>query len=467
MTRWAVLLYGLGISGGANVIFEHAFCAVQKGVEVTIISRERMSPKDTAWHRASKFFGYQTLEESEKQYFDVAIATEWRSAYDISMIKADKYIYFVQSIESRFFRNSKEMLPFIANMSYHMDLYYVTEASWIKQYLKKHYGIEAALVRNGMDKEKFSPAGTAIERRSEGHIRFLIEGSVTNWLKNVKRTVALCRQAGAEEIWLVTPDNVSEYEGVNRVFSKVAFEVMPKIYRSCDVLVKLSLVEGMFGPPLEMFHCGGTVIAYNIEGSEEYMCNGENSLIVPKGDEEAVIRAIKRLMLDRELLEKLKAKALETAKRWITWQEASECFVKVVGTAPVQTSEQKEKIKFKGTHGAKAYRYVESTVGTNSNEGRIERAAELLKAGNRKLLIYGAGLTSRGCIYEFDKRDLPVAGIVVSDKRNNPNTVLGHFVREIGEYFGCEDRYLIYISSDKYYEEIKRQLEESGFQYIV
>lgn len=467
MISWAILLYGLGISGGANVIFEHALYAVKKGVEVTIVSREKKSSKDTAWHRASEHFKYQTLEESEDQTFDVAIATEWRSAYDVSLIKAKKYVYFVQSIESRFFKNSEEMLPFIAAMSYQMDLHYVTEASWIQKYLKKYYEINAELVRNGIDKDVFSPMGKAIKERSEKQVRFLIEGSVTNWLKNVKRTVELCNLAGVKELWLATPDDISEFEGVDRVFSRVAYEEMPKIYRSCDVLVKLSLVEGMFGPPLEIFHCGGTAIAYDIEGSEEYMRNGKNSLVVPKGDEAAVVSAIKRLMKDRDFLQKLKMNALKTAKRWSTWQDASESFVRYIEKVPAQTVKQKARIKFKGNQGVQTYRYVEKTVGTNANEKRIDCVERLLKAGKKKLLIYGAGLTSRGCIHELDKRDLPIAGIVVSDKSQNPDTVLGHSVREIREYCTAKDKYIVFISSDKYFEEIKLLLEVNGFRYIV
>ncbi len=69
---------------------------------------------------------------------------------------------------------------------------------------------------------------------------------------------------------------------------KIPVESTPVIYRSCDVLLKLSKVEGMFGPPLEMFHCGGTAITYDVTGSEEYLVSGRNSLVVPMDDEKAV-----------------------------------------------------------------------------------------------------------------------------------------------------------------------------------
>jgi hypothetical protein len=54
---------------------------------------------------------------------------------------------------------------------------------------------------------------------------------------------------------------------------------MASVYRSCDDILKLSLVESMFGPPLEMFHCGGTAIVYNVTGHDEYIVHGRNALV--------------------------------------------------------------------------------------------------------------------------------------------------------------------------------------------
>ena len=94
--------------------------------------------------------------------------------------------------------------------------------------------------------------------------------------------------------------------------------------------MKLSYVEGMFGPPLEMFHCGGTAIVYNVSGCEEYMVNGINSIIVNKDDENGVISAINKLNKDKELLKTLKTNAITTAKSWRNWDDASKEYSEVV-----------------------------------------------------------------------------------------------------------------------------------------
>ena len=86
----------------------------------------------------------------------------------------------------------------------------------------------------------------------------------------------------------------------------------------------------MFGPPLEMFHCGGTAIVFNVSGCEEYMVNGLNSIIVEKDDENGVINAINKLNKDKELLNNLKENAVKTAITWRNWEEAAKEYSDVV-----------------------------------------------------------------------------------------------------------------------------------------
>jgi len=100
----------------------------------------------------------------------------------------------------------------------------------------------------------------------------------------------------------------------------------PRIYRSCDLIVKLSYIEGMFGPPLEMFHCGGTAVVYDVPGHEEYIDSGRNAIVIPVGDEAAAIAAVDRLKNDLVLRAHLKKGARETAERWPDWPEVSPRF---------------------------------------------------------------------------------------------------------------------------------------------
>ena len=154
----------------------------------------------------------------------------------------------------------------------------------------------------------------------------LVEGSPDLPIKNVRRSIELSRKSSADEVWLLSPTSVESYPGVDRVFSKVPISETPRIYGSCDAIVKLSYVEGMFGPPLEMFHCGGTAIVYDVTGHDEYIRHGYNALVAKTDDEGQVVRYLDELKKDPALLERLKKGAVVTADGWPDWEASSEQF---------------------------------------------------------------------------------------------------------------------------------------------
>jgi glycosyltransferase involved in cell wall biosynthesis len=202
----------------------------------------------------------------------------------------------------------------------------ITETPWIQWYLAFEHGRPAVLVPNGVEKSLYTPVGPVIAQREERKLRVLIEGPLGVPMKNVERTVELVSKASPAETWLLTSSDVDALDGVDRVFSRVPVTTVPAIYRSCDVLVKLSLVEGMFGPPLEMFHCGGTTICWDVTGHEDYVVNDVNGLVVGTGDDDGTVEAIRYLAAQELELRRLQRGALETAARWPSWLDSSRRF---------------------------------------------------------------------------------------------------------------------------------------------
>ena len=143
--------------------------------------------------------------------------------------------------------------------------------------------------------------------------------------------------ASVDEIWLLTSSDVSTYPNADKVFSKISIEEAAEVYRSCDVLVKLSYVEGMFGPPLEIFHCGGTAIVYAVTGYDEYIQHDYNALVAEPDDEDAVINYLKTLKTDKQLLARLQNNAKITAAAWLDWQPASQNFMQMLEEASLKS----------------------------------------------------------------------------------------------------------------------------------
>jgi glycosyltransferase involved in cell wall biosynthesis len=320
------------ISGGTNVVFRHAMQLAETGVQVAIVSDPAVTRKAVSWHPVSAVFNHPKLQwldffDASTMKFDVAIATFWITCFDLWKVNAANYVFFVQSIESRFYPASDRMLRNVIDAMYDLPWGFITEAKWIERYLQQIHQQLAAVVPNGIDKELFCCDGPALSPRRPGKLRVLVEGPLDVEFKNVPTAIRLARQAEADEIWLLTSSDVRSYPRVDRVLSRIPHESTPLVYRSCDLVLKLSLVEGMFGPPLEMFHCGGTCIVFNVTGHDEYIEHGRNGIVVSTGDEAGVVAALKRLREMPPLLENLKRNAVATSVSWPDWEQSSGRFL--------------------------------------------------------------------------------------------------------------------------------------------
>lgn len=331
----AFLLGSPDINGGTYVIFEHGSRLQKNGHSVTLITKEIIDPARHAWHPEASELAWMTLEQASHERFDIVLATWWQSPFLLPQLNASHFVYFVQSIESRFFEEEDPTDHELRDLNvwkeycestYSLNLPVITEAEWIKTYLYDNYNRDAFLVRNGVRKDIYQKKGTVVSERIEGKLRVLVEGPVDVFYKNVPKSIDICRQAGVDEIWLLTSSDVESVPGVDRVFSRVPIHETPGIYRSCDVLVKLSYIEGMFGPPLEMFHCGGTAIVYDVTGHDEYIVHGENSYVVERDNDQQIVEYLKKLQKDSHELARLKAGACDTADAWPHWDKAASLF---------------------------------------------------------------------------------------------------------------------------------------------
>lgn len=324
------ILGSLAISGGHYVVLQHAEYARAAGHEVTLAVLNRDDHAHLAWHPSLatlKILQIGDLRGVEDEKFDIAIATYWRTALELHRFNARQYAYFVQSIESRFYDESQARMRRLVDRTYDLGLPGITEASWIQRHLQQQHGSAYRLAHNGIRKASYAELGAAHAPRMPGKLRVLVEGPFGSVIKNTGRTVRLAARSRANETWLLTSSDVSWYPGVKRVFSRVPIDQVAEVYRSCDVIVKLSLVEGMFGPPLEMFHCGGTAVVYDVSGHDEYIVHGGNAMVAAMHDEAAVVAHLNRLCDDPQLLAQLKESARATAADWPDWPQASSMFL--------------------------------------------------------------------------------------------------------------------------------------------
>ncbi|MEI6634043.1 MAG: glycosyltransferase family 4 protein [Chlamydiota bacterium] len=303
-----------GICGGVAVVCQHANRLARRGFDVCIVSTA--GAERIVWFPG---LGVPVYPLSRvPRGLDIGVATWWETAHDLHRLDIPRKCYFVQSDETRFYAEGRCERIF-ARDTYRLGYEFFTEARWIREWLKAEFGQEARYVPNGIDLDLFHE-DVPLSPRGE-RPRVLIEGPADMPTKGIPEAFAAARGLGAE-VWYVNyrgePDPAWRPD---RYFHCVPMEKMRGIYSSCDILLKMSSVEGASGPPLEMMACGGTCVVTRVTGMDEAIVDGENALVVAPGDTAGAARAVKRLIDDPALRAKLSAAGRETA-RGMDWERS-------------------------------------------------------------------------------------------------------------------------------------------------
>jgi glycosyltransferase involved in cell wall biosynthesis len=324
--RVAFLVNDLQLSGGVGVVINHARRLSElDGWNVTLVLvRAEEGP---SWH------GYEQLphlhvrsrEDALGERYDVAVATWWETTFTLFELRAERHAYFVQSLEDRFYRHDEaERLG--AALTLDLPVAFITEARWIADTLAGlRPDAPCYLVRNGVDKEIFAPP-ERVPIADEAPLRVLIEGSPTAWFKHVPAAIdAAAAMSEPRHVTVVTGQRKELGEvAADEVVGPLSHREMADAYARSQVVLKLSSVEGMFGPPLEGFHCGATCVVTPVTGHEEYIEHGWNGLLTDWDDLRGTARQLDLLARDRELLHFLRSNALETARAWPSWGQSSQ-----------------------------------------------------------------------------------------------------------------------------------------------
>ncbi|MDD5555885.1 MAG: glycosyltransferase family 4 protein [bacterium] len=314
------------LCGGVAVVCQHANRLARRGFDARIISAAPGGSLD--WFPGLAVPFHRLGEEPGG--IGIAVATWWETAHVVSRMDVPRKFYFVQSDESRFY-GAERCERVFARDSYRFEFEFLTEARWIRRWLAEEFGVEARYVPNGVDRELFHPAEPLEPRR--GRPRLLVEGPADMPSKGVADSFRAL--AGIDcEVWYVNyrgaPDPAWR---IDRSFHAVPMAEMKRVYSSCDLLLKMSTVEGSPGPPLEMMACGGTCVVARTAGVEEGIEDGVNALVVEPGDTAGARRAVERLLADEALRRRLVEGGRRTVER-LDWERSIDLLEEIFRSPP-------------------------------------------------------------------------------------------------------------------------------------
>ena len=129
--RVAFLVNDLQLSGGVGVVVQHARqLSMMDGWDVTLVRvREE---EGASWHGYEHLphLHVRTREGALGEEYDVAVATWWETTFTLFELSSQRYAYFVQSLEDRFYYHD-EAGRLGAALTLGLPVSFITEAQWI------------------------------------------------------------------------------------------------------------------------------------------------------------------------------------------------------------------------------------------------------------------------------------------------------------------------------------------------
>jgi glycosyltransferase involved in cell wall biosynthesis len=320
------ILPGVGISGGIAVVFKHAELLMNAGHDAFVINVGEVGDGRWFTNNSVPIVHISDPRPYIFQGIDLLIATGWSTAEWLDRFRSERKLYFVQSDERRFY--DEEALKRKVHETYLTPCEYFTEALWIKKMLRDEFGHDAAYVPNGIDTSQFFP-DVPLEPKPPGKLRILLEGPIVIPFKGLADSYAAIEGLDCE-VWIVSSAGRPPIEWkYARFFEGVPFGEMRKIYSSCDIFLKMSRIEGFFGPPMEAMACGCSVVVGKVTGYEEYIVDEVNALVVEQGDVHGARRAVERLIDDDFLRNRLIQGGRDTVLDW-GWARSAHAMLSLV-----------------------------------------------------------------------------------------------------------------------------------------
>lgn len=306
------LLEELGRSGGVKLVLQLADALLLRGWDVRVCApSDAPLARDMLAASLLEPWFYKDKEAliREAPRCEAVIATLWSTASDAARLveagRARRAVYFVQDLESEFYREAGVRAK--ARASYGLIGDRVATSRWLAGELAALGAACGAVIPAGIDLDDFYPdperreaapriaalARPGLARRGyrrlvaslRGLRERLGEGAFT-------ATVFGSREAARELPWADVRGFVGGAE-------------LRGIYQAADIYFDASRFQAFGLPVVEAMACGAAVVAPSKGGVAEVVEDGESGLLVSGEDEGEALAALQRLVEDAALRRRL------------------------------------------------------------------------------------------------------------------------------------------------------------------
>lgn len=345
------VLPGASLAGGVRVVAIYARKLIERGHEVTVLSRGWDRPSlarrihdllrhrrwpgrgpgssvllDFLGDRHIVIHGAYPLDPARVPDADAIIATWWETAFAVSALPRSKGrpFYFIQHHEVH------RHLPWhLSRGSYFLPMRKITIARWLVETMATLYGdTEVDLVENSVDTTQFHAPERG--RNAVPTVGFLYSPDFIKGVDVSLKAIEIARSRvpglrvvafGAHEVdpAVPLPEGTEFHHRPDQ-------EAIRNIYAACDVWLCGSRTEGFHLPPLEAMACRCPVVSTRIGGAVETVTDGVNGYLADQEDSATLgERLADVLRLSADDWKAMSDAAHDRARRY-SWDDAADRF---------------------------------------------------------------------------------------------------------------------------------------------
>ena len=339
------VMSGTGRTGGTRVLLNFMNELVKQGHEVSLttiyyddwfpLTKDiKIISKRTRFNQYLLYAKSRILERNQLLYHldymkklhdmipkvDINVATFSPTAYVASWksIDGSTPFYHMQHLETIMFSNPL-MKKFILD-TYFLPIYKVANSKWLQQKLRLIVGTEFPILNPAIEHDIFYRRNVYKQDSRNINIIALGKGGWKNTI-GIYNAVNLVRSKLPNKKIILhffgqRPINGIKFDNRETIFHKnLSDDQLAELYSNSDIQVTFSTAESFPLPPLEAMACGSAVITTPY-GTEDYVIDGLNALIVEPNNVEMLADKIRLLIEDEELRQKLIENGFKTASKF-------------------------------------------------------------------------------------------------------------------------------------------------------
>lgn len=249
---------------------------------------------------------------------DVTIATHFSTIYAAYLYaRTSCVLYHCQHFEE--LTATDPVMAAIARLSYHVPVPLILNSTWLKSIVSERIGRDGDLLTPGIDTGMYFPRVPLDRKYSQCDktqiLAYCDHRPFKGW-SDVERALSLLPKRFPHRTlrYLVfgqrPPISTLPLQYMGRIFGAD----LADLYSSSNIFVGASWFESFPLPPLEAMACG-TAVVTTPAGTEDYVRDGLNAVLVPPQDAEALADAISTLIEDPDLCHQLAGAGVDTAKQ--------------------------------------------------------------------------------------------------------------------------------------------------------